>query len=329
MKASSISIPAVPPRATFDATGALPRGVRAGLALALAAAVISGFSIFVNSYAVKEFHSASVFSSLKNAVVGAVLLLLFVPSGSAQLRRLTRRQGAALLALGVVGGSVPFILFFEGLSRAGAANAGFLQKTLFLWVGILAVPLLRERLGRAQVGAIALLLLAQWMIGAPRSLRPDAGETMVFASTLLWALEVIVAKRVLGEVGSQLGATARMAVGAVLLLGYVAATGGLDTVASLSSTQWAWLLGTSVILLAYVITWYAALERAPATAVTSILAIGAPITAALNAGAGRGLPTSDQLMGFALVAVAATLLIWLPAAAPATLRSDPVTAPGG
>jgi drug/metabolite transporter (DMT)-like permease len=304
----------------------LPRSARVGLALALATGVISGFSIFVNSYAVKEFGSASVFSSMKNTIVGATLLLIFLPRGASTVRKLTPRSGAALLALGVVGGSVPFILFFEGLSRGGAANAAFIQKTLFIWVGILAVPLLRERLGRAQIGAVALLLVAQWMIGAPKSLRPGDGELLVFAATLLWAVEVIVAKRVLPDVGGQVGATARVAVGAVVLLGYLAFRGDIGAFSSLSAGQWGWLLGTAALLLGYVTTWYAALERAPATAVTCVLTVGAPITAALNVLAGRGSPTGEQLLGFGLVVAVAALLVWLPSAAPSPARADALAA---
>jgi len=61
------------------------------------------------------------------------------------------------------------------------------------------------------------------------------------------------------------------------------------------------VLGTGAILLAYVTTWYAALRLAPATAVTCVLTVGAPITAALNAIAGRPAPTSEQLVGYAVL----------------------------
>ena len=47
----------------------------------------------------------------------------------------------------MIGGSVPFVLFFEGLARAEATQAAFIQKTLVVWVALLAVPLLRERFG--------------------------------------------------------------------------------------------------------------------------------------------------------------------------------------
>ena len=49
--------------------------------------------------------------------------------------------------IGVIGGSVPFILFFNGLAMASAPSAAFIHKTLFVWVVLLAVPFLGERLG--------------------------------------------------------------------------------------------------------------------------------------------------------------------------------------
>jgi drug/metabolite transporter (DMT)-like permease len=64
---------------------------------------------------------------------------------------LTPAQWLAWIGLGVIGGGVPFLLFFQGLSTASAASASLVQKSLFLWVALLAVPLLKERLGSWQV----------------------------------------------------------------------------------------------------------------------------------------------------------------------------------
>lgn len=272
-----------------------------GIALALVTAIISGFAIFINSYAVKEFDSPTVFTTMKNTLVGVVLLaLLLRPERRAEAMRLTPKKALGLLLLGIVGGSVPFVLFFEGLARVDSGNAAFLHKTLFVWVAIFAVVFLRERLGRAQLGALGLLFLAQWLLREPGSLG-GTGVVMVFGATLLWACEVTLARRLLSSTSSGLAASGRMAVGAVILLGYLAVTGGIDNAAQLSTVQWAWVLGTSVLLLGYVTTWYAALKLAPATAVTCVLTVGAPITAALNAIAGRAIPTSEELMGYAVL----------------------------
>ena len=65
---------------------------------------------------------------------------------------------AGLAAVAVVGGSVPFLLFFESLARASSIQAAFIHKTLVVWVTLLAVPLLSKRIGPAHVATIGLLV---------------------------------------------------------------------------------------------------------------------------------------------------------------------------
>ena len=91
-------------------------------------AVISGVSIYVNGHAVRHFGDATVYTTAKNVVAGVLLLALAlaVPARRSA-RRDTRTAGArqwlAFFAVGVIGGSVPFVLFFEGLARAEATQA--------------------------------------------------------------------------------------------------------------------------------------------------------------------------------------------------------------
>ncbi len=122
----------------------------AGIALAFVTAVISGVSIYVNGHAVRHFGDATVYTTAKNAVAGALLLALALglrgrADGPAVTPRSSRASRLALFGVAVIGGSVPFVLFFEGLARAEATQAAFIQKTLVVWVALLAVPLLRER----------------------------------------------------------------------------------------------------------------------------------------------------------------------------------------
>lgn len=288
-----------------------PRGVALGVVLAFAAALVSGFSIWVNSYAVKEVRDPAVFTTAKNGTVGLALvaLLLFSPrSPRAGIRSLSRRRQLGLLAIGIVGGSIPFVLFFEGLSQAGPGNAAFVQKTLFLWVAVLALPLLGERLGSWHLFALTMLVVAQYLIGKPGSWVIGRGEAMVLAATGFWAVEAVIARALLPGISSSLGATARMGLGGAILLVYLTISGKLDTLVSLTGGQWAWVLGTSAILAVYVSTWYAALKHAPATVVTSVLTVGAPITAALATWSGKPSPTGEQLAGYALVVVAAAIM---------------------
>lgn len=96
--------------------------------------------------------------------------------------------------MGLVGGSVPFLLFFEGLSRATSTQAAFIHKSLLVWVVILAIILLKERLGIAHVAALGLLVWGQISLaGGITDLGMGSGELMVLAATLMWSVEVIVA----------------------------------------------------------------------------------------------------------------------------------------
>ena len=132
---------------------------RAGVVLALVAAVVSGVAVFINAYGVKAVGDATVYTTAKNLVAALLLGAVFAvsvgrraPSARwAPRPPLTRAQLAGLVAMGI-GGSVPFVLFFEGLLHASSVHAAFLHKTLVLWVALLAVPLLKERLTWAARG---------------------------------------------------------------------------------------------------------------------------------------------------------------------------------
>ena len=256
-----------------------------GIALAFLAALISGVAIFVNGHAVKHFGDATVYTTAKNAVAGVLLLAFAAPllGGPRSQAPTIRRHRLGLLAIAVIGGSVPFVLFFEGLSRAEATQAAFLQKTLVVWVALLAVPLLHERLGWPHFAAIALLVVGQaWLAGDAGTVVFRSGESLILAATLLWAVEVIVAKKLLAGLDSRILGAARMALGTVVLLGWVVVSGRADELFSLSGDQWRWALLTGLILAGYVATWFAALASAQAVDVTAVLVFGAVITALLS-----------------------------------------------
>lgn len=286
---------------------------RSGILLALVTAAISGFSVFVNARGVRVFASATVYTTGKN-VVAAVLLLAVVGLGARTGARLTRpaggRQWLALAAIGVIGGSIPFVLFFEGLARATSPQAAFIHKTLLLWVALLALPLLRERLQWGHWVAIGLLVVGQ--VGLAGGLPSSFGTPglLILAATLLWSVEVVVAKRLLGEVSSWTVAVARMGLGSVALLAWLAVRGQLGGLASMTGEQVGWVLATGVLLSCYVATWFAALARAQAVDVTAVLVLAAPVTAGLSA-AVNGTPLAPQAVWLALVVVGGAVAVWV------------------
>jgi drug/metabolite transporter (DMT)-like permease len=283
-----------------------------GIALAFATALVSGVAVYVNSKGVSHFDDATVYTTAKNAVAGGLLLLLALPllasvraSGAGAARPATRLQWLGLLALACIGGSVPFVLFFEGLSRATATQAAFIHKTLVVWVALLAVPLLRERLSAAHVAAIAFVVVGQAaMLGDVGTVAFGTGEAMVLCATLLWAVEVILVKRLVVALDPRLLTVARMGLGTVVLVAWVAGSGRSSDLLGLGAEQWSWALLTGLLLTGYVATWYAALARAQAVDVTAVLVFGAVVTAVIAAAVDG---TAIDGLGVALVTVGALL----------------------
>ena len=294
-----------------------------GIALALVTATISGVAVFVNSYGVQRFDDATVYTTAKNGVAGLLLLGFALAAFAASDRDRERwaprtgKRWAALLAIAIVGGSVPFVLFFEGLARASATQAAFIHKTLVVWVALLAVPLLRERLGPAHLAAIGLLLAGQAaIVGEAGAVAFGVGEAMILAATLLWAVEVVLVKHLLGSFASPVLGAARLGLGTLLLVGFLAVSGRLGDLATLGGEQWAWALLTGMLLAAYVATWYAALARAQAVDVTAVLVFAAVVTAVLDRGV-EGVPVDALGLGLIAAGVALVTVLAVRRSAPA------------
>jgi uncharacterized membrane protein len=131
---------------------------------------------------------------------------------------------------------------------------------------------------------------------------------LILAATLLWGVEVIVAKKLLSDLDSRVLGAARMALGTIVLLAWVAISGRADQLFSLSGDQWSWILLTGLILAGYVATWYAALARAQAVDVTAVLVFGAVVTAFLSRAADG---TAVELGGVILISAGAIVVALL------------------
>jgi drug/metabolite transporter (DMT)-like permease len=246
-------------------------------------------------------------------MVGLVLIAMLVASGGlAEVRALDRRRAGGLLALAIIGGSIPFILFFSGLAEATGPGAAFIHKTLFIWVAALAMVFLGERLGIAQVVAMGVLFAGVVLVGPAGTPSAGLAELLILAATLLWAVEVVIARRLLGDEGVsiRLAATSRMALGALVIVGFLVVTGRISAIATFTLDQWAVIGATGMLLLGYVTTWYAALQRAPASLVTTVLVAGAIITAVLASLRSGQLPAPAVEAGLVLLAVAVAMAAW-------------------
>lgn len=255
---------------------------RIGYYFAALNAAISGVAIYVNSLGVATFRDATLYTTLKNAVVGIALLasLLLVARTRAEWRDLTRRQWCYLLALAIIGGSVPYVLFFRGLQLTTPVTSSLLNHAQFLIVAILAVFLLGERVGPLVWLALAALLLGTSLGTNIHAVHWNEGAQLVLLSTLLFAAGVVLAKYLLKTLSMLTVMIAKMSLGSAVLLVYVAVTGRLGAVRYLSVTHWEYVLVTGLILLAFTASAFLALRYASATAATAIPA-AAPIVTAL------------------------------------------------
>lgn len=259
---------------------------RQGIKLSLATAVFSGFAIFLNGFVVKAVGDALVFTTLKNlgvAVVIGLVLAIKTSRGQVEWRSVRRNDWLRLFAIGVIGGSLPFYLFFKGLTLAESAQAALIHKTLVFWVALAAAPVLKERLTTRQLGALALVFGSNLAIGGIGQFRWGAGETMILAATILWAIENVIAKIALKTVAADVVVGGRMILGSLLLLAATLVSGKMGLVANLTLAQWGLTLLTVMLLTGYVLTWYRALRLAPATLVATVLTLGAVVTNVLSA----------------------------------------------
>lgn len=256
--------------------------MKKGVQLVLATAVISGVSIFLNKFGVSGM-SPSLFATAKNLLVGLFLFSLLLALGQwKSLRSLNKTQWSKLALIGLIGGSVPFLLFFTGLSMTSAAQGALIHKTLFVWVALLAAFFLREKLSRNMLIGGALLIIGNLVVLKATGFSFGIGDALILLATLLWAGEIILSKHVLKDVSGTIVAFGRMAFGSAYLLLYLVFTGGLSSFASLNSGAWLWILLTSVFLLGYVWTFYNGLATIPASTATAILLVGTVITTVLN-----------------------------------------------
>ncbi len=330
-------------------TARVHRTALPGIVVAAFTAAVSGVAVFVNGYGVHAVTNPSVYTTAKNLVATVILSGVLIvgwsrhqpesalgrfvavnhspsrpPSADTSDRNLAPHglggpspgprwsivEWLSLAYVGIVGGGLAFVLFFDGLAATTAPSAAFLRDTLVIWVAFLAVPVLHERLRWWNVGAVVFLVTGEIVTsGGMGRLQLDHGQLLVLASSLLWAVEVVVAKRLLHTIAPGTMAVVRMSVGSLTLAVYMAVTGTLHELLSFDAGQVGWIVLTGMLLAAYVGTWMTALARARALDVTSVLVGSAVVTWLLQFAAGTVRP-SPQTLGLFLVLAGVGVFVW-------------------
>jgi|SRR3990167_2606 len=283
--------------------------MKQGIYLVLLTTLISGFSIFSNKIFVSQADPLA-FTTIRNVLVLGFLSMVLWRSGKfTALKSLQKKDWLKLTAIGMLGGGLTFALFFMGLAQIGAVQGSLIHKTLFLWVTLLAIPLLGERLHTIQLIGYGVILLATFAIGGPQTLGFNSGSLLVLAATLLWAVENVIAKITLKHISSEVVGWARIALGLPVLFAITLVSGKGDLLIA-PKTLLVWpLLTSSLFLTGYIYTWYKGLKFIPVTLATSILVIAPVITNFLTAlFITRRLPEVHIMQGILLTIGVAFLL---------------------
>ena len=284
-----------------------------GILLVLSTAIISGVSIFINSLFVEKVAPSS-FTFLKNSIVGIAILLLIVSASMllkkpTELKTLKPKEWGKLVLIGLIGGSIPFLLFFEGLAITDPAAGSFIHKTMFILVALMATVFLKEKLHRHIQTLAVMIFLGNYFILEPEIANGDTGVLLIFLATLFWASENIISKSVLKTLSGNTVAFGRMFFGSIFLLIYIAATGQFSYIQTLNTDQWILVVVASALLLGYVLTWYNGLKHIPVSMATAILLLGSPITLILSALIKGKVLNISQNFGILLIVLGIT--VWI------------------
>ena len=273
-----------------------------GLLLVFSTAVISGFSIFINKYSVSVI-DPYIFTFLKNVFVAAGLMgLILIFKDWKILKRLAKKQWLLLLTIGIIGGGIPFLLFFKGLSLTSAAQGSFIHKTMFVYVTILAIIFLKEKIGKGFLIGALLLLLGNLIYLKALPISLGRGDLLVLLATFLWAIENVISKYALKDLPARIVAWGRMFFGSIFILAYLGFIGQLNSIGNLNAHQIGWTLLTGGLLFGYVFTWYSGLKYVPVSVATAILIFGSSITTWLSlASSGKIIPEKLLASGLILI----------------------------
>jgi drug/metabolite transporter (DMT)-like permease len=303
---------------------------RWGLALVFATAGVSGVSTFVNAYAVGGASSDG-FVTVRNALVALLILPWGLWAFRSLGRRLSLREWSLLATVGLVGGAIPFLLFFRGLELAtaggAAATASFVYRTLVLMASVLGLVVLRERFrSRLLVGAV-LLLAGNALLLELTAPVWSLGSLYVLAATALWAGEYTVSKHLLARIPSGTVALGRMGFGAVFLVAFLFATSAAGSVGTFGPSTWVGIGVSALLLAVFVMTWYSGLARVDLTTAAAVLVLGFPITWLLGVLVHGGTLLLPAALGAGMVVAGVGMYLALPRASWVPVGQGPAPGP--
>lgn len=274
-----------------------------GFYLVFGTALISGVSIFINQFGVKVVNPY-IFTGLKNIVVALLLVgIIFFLREAKNIKKLSKKNWLTLIIIGLVGGCIPFLMFFKGLSLSTGPEASYLHKFLFIFIAILAPLFLKEKLKWPYLVGLVFLVIGSillFKVSPINIFNLGTGNALILGASLFWAVENLISKKAVASISPRIVAWGRMSFGSLFIVVYWVINGQFANLAGLQIHQFSWVFLTAILLFGYVTTWYTGLKYLPVTYASAILALGAPITSLLQLIQGKEFAVT-QLWGMSIM----------------------------
>lgn len=258
-----------------------------------------------------------------------------------QIRRLNRRQWAAIAAIGVGASGLATVLFTMSFGYGHFIETLLLQKTQPLIAIVLASIWLRERLAPAAWVLVPLALIGAYLIAVPDPLHPEqawadfhvAAALLALGASALWGAATVFGRYALHDVSftalTGLRFTTALPALAILLL----VLGGLPAFGTYRLSDAPLYLGVALLPgLLGMLLYYRGLSSTPA-AMATLAELAFPITGVLvnlYLVTPRQSITALQIAGIVLLWLALAVLDLFNARSPAKLRpaaAQPVPSP--
>ncbi|HKZ45659.1 MAG TPA: DMT family transporter [archaeon] len=282
-----------------------------GTILALVAALLSGIAIPINKMFIVDL-DPTIFTAVRALFIGIIFFMISSFKSGFNFKKFKKVSWMYLLAIGVIGGSFAFLMFFSGLKLTTAGRGAFIHKTLPLYATLLAFLFLKEKLGKNQLIALTVMFAGTILIymsqinPAEFWTDPSLGDLLITGATILWAIESVIAKKAMikGE-SNYVVSFARMFIGAIILFSVVLIQSKINLLFALTQQQILSISISIAVLFGFVLSWYWSIKLINVSKASTLLLLS-PVISLFFGILFFNEPTPfDQILGSALILIGA------------------------
>jgi len=258
-----------------------------GSLLAILTAIISGVSIIANKFFVATI-DPFLFTAIRALFIGLVFFIICFYSNKFSFKGFNSVSWKYLLAIGIIGGGLAFLLFFSGLKLTTGGRAAFLHKTLPFFTLGLAYFFLKEKVKKYLPYLLAMFIGIIFIVFTkinPTEFfsNPQLGDLLILGATFLWAIEITISKKAMNKGESNwIISFSRMFIGAIVLFGFIGIFGKFNLLLQLNSAQIIKIIISTALLFAYIFCWYWSIKLIDISKATSFLLLAPVISLILG-----------------------------------------------